>query len=117
MLIVLWSAILLHARWGGLVGPRGVAALAVAGNVWTAWSWFAVNELGIGLHTYGATEGVLVAFGLFSLSQMIVIGMGCLPKHLWRSFADTAAVKKKWSKPKARRDARSARGLEQVQLS
>ncbi len=27
----------------------------------TSWSWFGVNELGVGLHSYGFTEGVLPA--------------------------------------------------------
>ena len=62
MLIVIWNALLLHARWGKLVGDRGVAVLAVAGNVAVAWSWFGVNELGVGLHSYGgSTEKVLTA--------------------------------------------------------
>ncbi len=50
LLLVLWNALLLHARAAGLAGPRGCALLAVGGNVVTAWSWFGVNLLGIGLH-------------------------------------------------------------------
>jgi len=53
LLLVLWNALLLHARAAGLAGPRGCAALAVGGNVVTAWSWFGVNLLGVGLHQYG----------------------------------------------------------------
>ena len=30
----------------------------------TTWSWFGVNELGVGLHSYGFTEGVLPALAL-----------------------------------------------------
>ena len=46
MMIVLWNAILLHARWDKQVGPRGFAMLAVLGNIVTAWSWFGTNQLG-----------------------------------------------------------------------
>lgn len=86
LIIVLWNALVLHARWGGMVKERGLAVLAVGGNIVTAWSWFGVNELGVGLHSYGFTEGVLRSLGLFVLSQLIVIGAGSLPKSLWWSF-------------------------------
>ena len=59
LIIVLWNALVLHAYWGRMVGQRGLAVLAIMGNIVTAWSWFGVNELGVGLHTYGFTEGVL----------------------------------------------------------
>ena len=57
LLIVIWNALILHARWAGLIKARGVATLAVLGNIIVIWSWFATNELGIGLHSYGASEG------------------------------------------------------------
>lgn len=53
LLLVLWNALLLHARAAGLAGLRGCAVLAVGGNIVTAWSWFGVNLLGVGLHQYG----------------------------------------------------------------
>ena len=56
LMIVLWNALILHARWGGLVKERGVAALALLGNVIVLWSWKGVNLLGVGLHAYGASE-------------------------------------------------------------
>ncbi len=86
LIIVLWNALVLHARWDGMVKERGLAALAVFGNVVTSWSWFGVNELGVGLHSYGFTEGVLLALILFVASQLVMIGVACLPKSLWWSF-------------------------------
>jgi len=50
LLIVLWNALILHARWGGLVRDRGFVNLAVFGNIVTSFSWFGVNMLGICLH-------------------------------------------------------------------
>ena len=85
LIIVLWNALVLHARWDGMVRDRGMAVLAVVGNVVTAWSWFGVNELGIGLHSYGFTEGVLLALGAFVASQLVIVGIGCLPKAIWLS--------------------------------
>jgi ABC-type transport system involved in cytochrome c biogenesis permease subunit len=75
LIIVLWNALVLHARWGKMVGPRGLAALAVGGNIVTAWSWFGVNELGVGLHSYGFTDGVSFWLLMFVLSQLAVIAM------------------------------------------
>jgi ABC-type transport system involved in cytochrome c biogenesis permease subunit len=85
LLIVLWNAILLHAHWDKMVGPRGLAVLAVGGNIITSWSWFGVNELSVGLHAYGFTEGVWATLWLFWVSQAVVMGVGLLPTELWRS--------------------------------
>ena len=79
LMIVLWNALVLHARWAGLVKARGLAVLAVVGNITTTWSWFGVNELGVGLHSYGFTEGVLRILSWFVLSQLLLIILGCLP--------------------------------------
>lgn len=73
LLIVIWNALMLHARWDGMIGPRGFASLAVGGNIVTAWSWFGTNELGIGLHSYGFTEGVLMWLAIFVVSQLFFI--------------------------------------------
>ena len=75
MMIVLWNAILLHARWDKQVGPRGFAALAVLGNVVTAWSWFGTNQLGIGLHSYGFTSGALLGLSGFVLANLLFVGV------------------------------------------
>ena len=68
-----------------MVGQRGLAVLAIMGNVVTAWSWFGVNELNVGLHTYGFTEGVLMMLGLFVAVNLVVVAVGLLPFGLWRS--------------------------------
>ena len=76
LMIVLWNALVLHSRWGGLVRERGLACLSVFGNAVTAWSWFGVNELSVGLHTYGFTEGRAMWLILFVGSQLAIIGIG-----------------------------------------
>ena len=85
LIIVLWNALVLHARWGGIVKERGLAVLSVGGNIVTAWSWFGVNELGVGLHSYGFTEGALLNLRNFVLIQLAVIALGTLPRSLWTS--------------------------------
>ena len=73
LMIVVWNAILLHARWGGVLRERGLMCCAIFGNVVTAWSWFGVNNLGIGLHSYGFTTGVMIALLGFAASQVALI--------------------------------------------
>jgi ABC-type transport system involved in cytochrome c biogenesis permease subunit len=88
LLIVIWNALVLHARWGGLVRERGIAILAVAGNIVTIWSWFLVNQLGIGLHSYGFNEGVLTYSAIAVVLHLAVIGFGCLPTRYWSSYRE-----------------------------
>jgi ABC-type transport system involved in cytochrome c biogenesis permease subunit len=92
LIIVLWNALVLHARWGGMVKDRGLAILAVGGNIVTCWSWFGVNELGVGLHSYGFTEGVLPTLGAVASAHLLVIGLGQLPPHRWTSYREEPAV-------------------------
>jgi cytochrome c-type biogenesis protein CcsB len=86
LLIVLWNALILHARWGGLVRDRGLMNLAVFGNIVTSFSWFGVNMLGIGLHSYGFMDAAFKWLMLFVTGQLIIIGLGLLPLNLWSSF-------------------------------
>jgi len=85
LLIVLWNALVLHARWGGLVRQRGIASLAVAGNIITSWSWFGTNMLGVGLHAYGFIDSAVFWMAVFVTSQLAIIGIGSLPMRFWRS--------------------------------
>jgi cytochrome c-type biogenesis protein CcsB len=86
LLIVLWNAIILHARWGGLVRERGLMNLAVFGNIVTSFSWFGVNMLGIGLHSYGFMDAAFRWLMIFVASQAVIIALGLLPLNLWQSF-------------------------------
>ena len=86
VLIVLWNALILHARWSGLVKDRGVAVLAIFGNVITAWSWFGTNQLGIGLHAYGFDSRLADGCFNFWLSQLFILVLGAsIPRHFWAS--------------------------------
>ena len=53
-----------------MAAARGFAILAIGGNVVTAWSYFGTNELGIGLHSYGFTSGVLMWLSIFITTQL-----------------------------------------------
>jgi ABC-type transport system involved in cytochrome c biogenesis permease subunit len=85
VLIVLWNALILHARWCGMVKTRGVAVLALFGNVVCAWSWFGTNQLGIGLHAYGFDPTLAEGCTNFWLSQFVIMGLGMIPAQYWAS--------------------------------
>jgi ABC-type transport system involved in cytochrome c biogenesis permease subunit len=76
LMIVLWNAAVLHARWDRWIGPRGFALFTIGGNIVTAWSWFGTNQLGIGLHSYGFTSGVLLLLAGYVASQLALIAAG-----------------------------------------
>ena len=91
LIIVIWNAVILHARWGGMVRQRGLMALAIMGNIVTSWSWFGTNMLGVGLHSYGFTDAAFLALSGFVASQLVLIGIANIPLEKWRSFRKTPA--------------------------
>jgi ABC-type transport system involved in cytochrome c biogenesis permease subunit len=87
LMIVLWNALVLHARWGGMVKGRGLANLVIFGNIITTWSYFGVNELGVGLHAYGASDrntGMWLL--MFGATQLALIAVGLMPKRWFESL-------------------------------
>jgi len=87
LLIVLWNAIILHARWGEMIKQKGLMVMAVFGNIVTSFSWFGVNMLGVGLHSYGFIDKAFFWLSAFVVSQFVLMMLGALPDRCWRSFA------------------------------
>jgi len=90
LLIVLWNAIILHARWGGYAREKGIMAMAIFGNVITSLSWFGVNMLGVGLHSYGFMDKAFWALSAFIASQLLVMALCLLPRQFWRPAGSRA---------------------------
>jgi len=86
VLIVLWCAIILHARWGGFIRQRGLMVMAIFGNVVTSFSWFGVNMLGVGLHSYGFMQKAFPWLVGFIISQLALMAVAAMPLDRWRSF-------------------------------
>ena len=86
LIIVLWNVLILHARWGGMVRERGLANLAIVGNIVTTWSFFGTNMLGVGLHSYGFMDEERVALIAFVASQLALVALGSLPVRFWQSL-------------------------------
>jgi ABC-type transport system involved in cytochrome c biogenesis permease subunit len=80
LMIVLWLLIVIHARMGGFVRDFGVAMCAVFGAVIVAFSWWGVNLLGVGLHSYGFTSGIAHALAIYWSIEGLVMLLGCI----WR---------------------------------
>lgn len=92
LMIVLWNAVVLHARWGGMVRDRGLAALCILGNVIVLWSWKGVNAMGVGLHAYAATEDDTVSkILMIGAAHIFVAGLVVIPMKFWMSYSKDQA--------------------------
>jgi ABC-type transport system involved in cytochrome c biogenesis permease subunit len=91
VLIVLWCAIILHARWGGFIRQRGLMIMALFGNIVTSFSWFGVNMLGVGLHSYGFMQKAFPWLVGFMISQLALMCLAAMPLEKWRSFRTASA--------------------------
>jgi ABC-type transport system involved in cytochrome c biogenesis permease subunit len=91
VLIVLWCAIILHARWGGFIRQRGLMIMALFGNIVTSFSWFGVNMLGVGLHSYGFMQKAFPWLVGFMISQLGLMAIAAIPLEKWRSFQTARA--------------------------
>jgi ABC-type transport system involved in cytochrome c biogenesis permease subunit len=56
LLIVLWCAVLFHARAARIIADMGMAFGAIVGQMLVMFAWIGVNLLGIGMHSYGFTS-------------------------------------------------------------
>jgi len=74
LVILLWSALLFHARKGGWIRKTGMAYGAVIGVIAVSLAWFGVNLLGVGLHSYGFTTGIAhTLFGFIGLELLFIL--------------------------------------------
>jgi ABC-type transport system involved in cytochrome c biogenesis permease subunit len=73
LVIVLWSAILFHARAAKVIGDRGFSAGSVIGVVWVLLAWMGVNLLSVGLHSYGFTSGVAQGLAIVCAAELIFV--------------------------------------------
>jgi ABC-type transport system involved in cytochrome c biogenesis permease subunit len=86
VLIVIWNALILHARWCGLIKNRGTAVLTLVGGMITTWSWFGTNQLGAGLHNYGFRTDIAEACTITWIVFFGFIGVSLIPQRHWLSF-------------------------------
>jgi ABC-type transport system involved in cytochrome c biogenesis permease subunit len=92
LMIVLMGLIILHARLGGLIKETGLHVLSVLMGAVTLFSWFGTNQLGVGLHSYGFTDGIwralLISWGI--QAAFMLLGIGHWARDKWGNSPKTA---------------------------
>jgi ABC-type transport system involved in cytochrome c biogenesis permease subunit len=76
LMIVLMTLIILHARLGGYIRELGLHMCNIVLGMIVVFSWFATNQLGVGLHAYGFTDGVWRWLYTFWASQVALLLVG-----------------------------------------
>lgn len=90
LMIVLMCLVILHARLGGYIKEIGLHACCIVLGMIVAFSWFGVNQLGVGLHAYGFTEGIWFWLSMYwGLQVLFLICAGIL------KLSDASARKSK----------------------
>ncbi|MDP0490287.1 MAG: cytochrome c biogenesis protein CcsA [Verrucomicrobiota bacterium JB023] len=75
LMIVLWTLVILHGRFAGLLREWGIHLATVFLAIVVTFSWFHVNMLGTGLHSYGFMEGKNKIFFFYgAISALMLTG-------------------------------------------
>lgn len=91
LIICLWELAILHARMGGYIRDHGMAMAGVFTAVVVAFSWWGVNVMGVGLHSYGFTEGVRTALYIFYFIELAVLVAGMVWWMMQRNMPPPSA--------------------------
>jgi ABC-type transport system involved in cytochrome c biogenesis permease subunit len=76
LMIVLWTLAILHARIGGIIKEWGLHLTSLFTACVVSFSWWHVNFLDTGLHTYGFTADKKSTLYMFYGAIMIVLFYG-----------------------------------------
>jgi len=92
LLICLAQVSLLHARMSGWVRDFGFCTWAAVAGLVVAFSWFHVNLLGIGLHSYGFNSSTKAALFTYYGVQAGLVALGVTGIAIRRASANAAAA-------------------------
>ncbi len=73
LIIILWSAILFHAKLGKMIKELGFTLGSIVGIITVVLAWFGVNLLGVGLHNYGFSSNVATALAIYIGLEILFI--------------------------------------------
>ena len=73
LFVILWAMLAFHLRAAKLIKPFMFAVLAALSLPVVGISWFGVNLLGAGLHSYGFENGTAIAVAGFVIADAAVI--------------------------------------------
>ncbi len=89
LMIVIMCLVILHARLGGYIKEIGMHVCCTILGMIVAFSWFGVNNLGVGLHAYGFTDGLWFWLSAYwGLQCLFILQAGML------KLSDHAATRK-----------------------
>jgi ABC-type transport system involved in cytochrome c biogenesis permease subunit len=71
LVIILWSALIFHARLAKWIKELGFALGSIGGIITVVLTWFGINLLGVGLHSYGFTSKLAITLAIFLLLEII----------------------------------------------
>ncbi|HRQ87959.1 MAG TPA: cytochrome c biogenesis protein CcsA [Bacteroidia bacterium] len=80
LMICLWTLVILHGRMAGWIREIGIHMNSLILAIIVTFSWWGVNNLGVGLHSYGFTEGV---WGALYISWGVLGIFLALGVYLW----------------------------------
>ena len=81
LMICLAELVILHARMGGFIRDQGLHILVLINAIIVAFSWWGVNLLGVGLHSYGFTDGIQSILYIFYALETVIIVMSLLHRY------------------------------------
>jgi len=74
LIIILWVAFQFHAVPAGWFRVRGFSLASIFAIQTVLFAWFGVNLMGVGLHSYGFTEGTLYGLLAFAVAELGFVG-------------------------------------------
>ncbi len=92
LMIVLWELAILHARMGRYIRDLSVAMAATFNAIIVAFSLWGVNLLGVGLHSYGFTSGIMPWLIAFYVIELTVIFLGAAVWYRQKFSSPTATA-------------------------
>jgi ABC-type transport system involved in cytochrome c biogenesis permease subunit len=104
LLIVLSQLVILHGRMGGYLREHGICMVTAFGGTVIAFSWWGVNLLGVGLHSYGFTSGIHTALWTYYYIQWGIVGLGALVWYRERTHDRALAQARARREPEPERE-------------
>ena len=72
-MICLWTLAMLHARLGGFLKEWALHLASIFTACVIAFSWWHVNFLGVGLHSYGFTAGTKTIWSFYGVMVAFIV--------------------------------------------
>ncbi|MCE2929738.1 MAG: cytochrome c biogenesis protein CcsA, partial [Candidatus Caenarcaniphilales bacterium] len=73
LMIVLYTAAILHARMDGMLKAWGLALASSICCIVVVLSWFGINLLGVGLHSYGFNKDIATIFWSYMAFEIVFL--------------------------------------------